>query len=719
MSNVHETFAGKKAQVTVFIVVAVVLLFGSIIFFYVTQQREEIIEPGVNLVQEQVPFEFSPIQGYANDCAYSVALEGLRLIGKQGGYISLTDKSMSTETFIFAQNPTESDAVLFTRDSELKVPYWWYLKSSNDCADDCKFTSKRPDLRDTENSIEKQLERYVTAKYSECINNFEPFTEQGYKITQQRNPKADIVITPEDISVLIDHPITVEKGGTKTDMKQFFATVPVNLEKIYDLATKVTNLQIQHHFIEKHALNLLVAFSGVDKNKLPPMADMKFSFSSTLSWQKSDIKQKITGLLASYIPLFQVDGTYNYERNIFDSELKQRLYDSTILPVADSPFQNFAASFAYLDFWPIYLNMNCKGEKCAPSSVNSVINFMGIQSYRFNYDLSFPVLVELEDKLALNGQGYTFNLFLEGNIRNNRYMDAKFTPLETLSLSEKSQLCDVRTSGNITLEIVDAVSKKPVEDVQILYTLTDESCFIGPTSSDGKLKEQFPVGLGGAINFMRDGYIGKAVEYDAEPGNEKKLRIELQPIYTKELVVRKKNIVRTLQGWQFDDNAVDLSEKEFATVTLTRSGPEGELEFSTASGYQGQQSEATEIELASGSYVASIDLLLNDRIIIPGKRKCVSKIFSKECFDIPKVDFGEGIEDSNLAEYNFPSGGLKLNLTIGKEDLEKSKKIVLYALNIDIAGIPEDQRVIEDLDQIGKVEEYSSIYELALQPAFE
>src|SRR3989338_3571294 len=158
----------------------------------------------------------------------------------------------------------------------------------------------------------------------------------------------------------------------------------------------------------------------------------------------------------------------------------------------------------------MYFDLNCKGERCVPSSANSLISFFGIQQYRFAYDMSFPVMVEVQDPFALNGQGYTFSFFLEGNIRNTKPMPADFAPLERASLTERSLLCDTRTSGNVSVDVVSASAKKPVEDAQVLYTIIGESCFIGATDADGTLKEKFPVGVGGVINVIKDGYIGKA-----------------------------------------------------------------------------------------------------------------------------------------------------------------------------------------------------------------
>ncbi len=704
----------KKSQVTIFMIVGLIIIIGGIIFFSLTKKTKE-LEPEIKIVQEQIPVEFDPIKKYANDCAYSIGVEGLKIIGKQGGYISFTDKTLNKESFIITQNPTESDAVSFTSDSDLKIPYWWYLKSANNCQGDCKYASKKPELRLTDNSIEKQLERYIDLRFKECLNNFEPFAEQGFQVTEIGKIKSDVVIGSNDVVVVVDYHIKAEHQDSSSDIRQFLVRIPINLNKIYDLATKITNLEIKHRYLEKHILNLLVAFSGVDKEKLPPMSDMQFNFGSTTSWQKSDIKNKVTGLLTSYIPLFQVDGTYNYERNTFNSELKQRLYDSTIIPVANSSFRDLSADFTYLDFWPTYFDLNCNGERCVPSSANSLISFFGIQTYRFAYDLSFPVLVGIKDPFALNDQGYTFNFFLEGNIRNNKPMPVDFAPLERAVLSESSLLCDTRTSGNVTVTVKTDTTKKPVDNAQVLYTIIDESCFIGSTGADGILTEKFPVGVGGVVNILKDDYIGKAVEFDPKVNEDGELKVELQPIYTKKVIVKKKNVIKTAQGWQFNNAAFDLNNKESASITLTRINEQGELDFSTVANYEGQQ-QLPEMEIAPGKYIADINLVLNDRIVIPEKRKCVSNFFSEKCFTIPKVDFGE---KSSPGQERFPEGGLKLNISIDPIGLERFDTIVFYVVSIDFAGLPEQNRVIEDIEQMGKVEEYSNTYKIVLQPKFE
>ena len=130
----------------------------------------------------------------------------------------MANKTLNKAPFTITQNPTESDAVTFTKNSELEIPYWWYLKSSNACSGNCQFSTKRPDLRQSDNSMEKQLERYVNLELKSCLKNFKPFEEQGYQITESGDVKSDVTIASNDVIVSVDYPLTVEKESFKADL---------------------------------------------------------------------------------------------------------------------------------------------------------------------------------------------------------------------------------------------------------------------------------------------------------------------------------------------------------------------------------------------------------------------------------------------------------------------------------------------------------------------
>src|SRR3989344_3328104 len=92
----RERFASSRSgQVTIFTIIGLLIVLGGIVFFYSTQKVQKPLEPEIKIVQEQVPVEFDPIRKFANDCAYSVAVEGLKIIGEQGGYISFTNRTLN------------------------------------------------------------------------------------------------------------------------------------------------------------------------------------------------------------------------------------------------------------------------------------------------------------------------------------------------------------------------------------------------------------------------------------------------------------------------------------------------------------------------------------------------------------------------------------------------------------------------------------------------
>ena len=700
----------NKAQASVFIIIGTILLIAAGIYFYARQQTLKQISPEIEIFLEEVPSEFEPVRSFVTSCLEDTSAEGLSLIGKQGGYAGF-NSDYSGQSFSLSNDPTDTDAVEFAPNSGLRIPYWHYLSSPNDC-ENCKFESKRPELRQGENSIQSQLSKYVENNIDRCLDNFNALKEQGFDIAAtEKNVEA--TITENDVAVVLNYDLNVQKENAKAAMTKFFVVLPVSLQKIYNLATAITNMQAEHRFLEKAAINLVSSFAGVDKEKLPPLTDMRFQFGSSTNWIKSDVKTKVTQVLLSYVPLFQVHSTRNYDRNVFDSELRQSLYDDFIVPLQGESYPNLEASFSYLDFWPIYFDLNCNGEFCEPESASSdLLSLVGIQRYNFVYDVSFPAYVEIKEPDALDGRGFNFNFFLEANLRNNEPLPVNVAPLQAAALSFGSQLCDLgnRNSADVEINIRDEGANLPLEDVQVTYTVTDETCFIGATNSKGKLTAKFPTGaIGGVAHFIREDYLKKAVPFDA--GLEKKaIEIQLEPVKTKKIIVDKKKLVKTANGWEFQNTPFHLSLKEEAVITLKRNSPLQDEEYTTAASYSLNQ--PAEIRIAPGSYEATITLFLKDRLAIPERKvRARSGLFEKKEYTIPGIEFNE--------QSPFPSGGLKLNVTLNPADIERYDTIVFYAVSPALQDIPESERVIEDLQETSKAEYYSKVYQLALQPAFE
>lgn len=694
----------KKAQITVFIIVGIIIL--VIIGLYLAVRRETIkeeITPSLELAVEEVPSEFRPVTSLVENCLTQIAKEGLTKLGERGGFIDLVRNGIITK-----EDTTNSDAVQFSKGSDYSVAYWWHLRSDNECSGNCRFTiipENELYLKKKSNkvSIESQLEDYINENLRSCLNNFQELQAQGFKVEEKGDVKATVTITQNDIIAYIDYPIQAEKAGTQ-DISKFFVRLPLNLGKIYDIAKSLTDMEGEYHFLERDVLNLLVGYSGVDRNKLPPISDTKFRIGDIVTWEKSKVKENIINLLKSNIQLLQVYGTRNYRPYTFPgNSLLESLYNRGMLVPGSEEWYDLAIKFDYKDWWGIYFNLNCDGEICRPESVaTDLFALIGIQNYNFVYDLSFPVEVEIYDPYAFNNQGYTFKFFLEGNIRANEPMETDFTPIEGIFL-EATMLCDdnKRTSGDITINIKDYMTNEGIDEVQIAYSSYQENCLIGSTKNS-TFKGKFPVMLGGTVSLLKDGYIAYSQRFDTKLDKEDRLDITLKPKLTKKFTVKKILMKKYPYGWMLDGEA-DLREGEEALVTLTRKESLQEGDFATSALYLGNQTEPSEIEIAPGTYDITISLTYNKPIKIPQS----TREYHDEKFTIQEFTLDEG----------FRVGGLTINYTFTKEAL-KNDEILFYVLNPDIIAVPEPQRVVEDLNIVSNVDELSQKYKGSLIPKF-
>lgn len=321
----------------------------------------------------------------------------------------------------------------------------------------------------------------------------------------------------------------------------------------------------------------------------------------------------------------------------------------------------------------------------------------------------------------MNNKGYTFRFFLESNIRNNEPFSPEFNLIELGDSQVETMLCDYnkRNSGNITINVFDSETDESLDGVQITYTCGGETCIIG-TTEDGTLKDRFPVCLGGMITFIKDGYLQTAkllsteLDQDLTTDNVYLYKFKDIEFDLKKKKVNKETRLRyprgTIRGWFFNSAPLPLDDNEEALITLTRKGSPGDAEHFAFAEFRGSETTHGNISLVPGLYEVSINLLLDENITIPEDEICYPAGFlglGEECEDIPEINISAP----------FPSGGLKFDYEFTEEDLQKDK-VTFYAVNPDIAGIEESQRVIEDLEEISKIEEYSARYNSSLRPRF-
>lgn len=710
--GIEQFFLNKKSQITLYIIIGIILLLsiGTVIYI-----RNVSVDKNINVIPviEQVPLQFNPVREYVSNCIYDIAKEGLEKLGEQGGYIETEKFGIIGSAII----PTESDAVQFSPGSDLNIPYWWYLSSSNKCAGNCKFDSKKPELKRKDGtrqdtSIEAQLDWYVTDNLKNCLDDFSAFIAEGFDVTEKGDIKTTTIVNDYDIGILVDYPIEAKIGEAATDIKQYYVTLHVNFKKMYQLADEISNAEKDYNFIERNTLNLMTGFGSLGDNALPPKAETTFDFGTGKIWSTQKVKNQIEGMLAAYVPGLQVFSTANYERNMFyGDDIKQAVYDQMVVPMnLDNIYDDYEVRFDYLDWWPIYFDAGEGGIIKADGMNIPFLNF-GVQRYDVPYDISFPAVVTVDDPYAFNGEGYAFRFAVEANIRNNEPIEADFDGGGGVAIFQSSLLCNEnqKTSGNVTIKAKDMSDNDPLYGVNVVFTCGKESCYIGKTDLDGELKSQYPVCYNGIMTFLKQDYFVDARKLTTELEKEQKLSdIKLYPYIEKKISVEKWRYSPRFKQLSTSTLNVEPYERAIISLTKIKENPGEEDVFAVAE-FNGNDTILPTLRLVPGIYEVRINLLTDMPLLIPEeKRKTGGGLFSSaEEIKIPEININD----------TYPSGGAELNdkagyLTIRSQDLYSDNKIMFYVIS------PEIPKTVEELSLISDIEKFSIKYRAYLEPAY-
>ncbi|MEM4336930.1 MAG: hypothetical protein QXG86_02915 [Candidatus Woesearchaeota archaeon] len=662
----------KKSQITIFIIIGVVLLFSTALVIYI-KNKVGAPEREVKIALEKVPEEIKPAQEFVSQCINYIGIEALKKIGMHGGYISTDQADYDITLVKFKENdenPTEADVVPFTPKSRIKIPYWYYMRSPNDCSE-CYFSSLQPPLYriNGSNSIESQIDNYINLNLRKCLNNFEPFRKEGFSI-KDGGIKTTTYIREKDVYINVDYPVELEKEGNSYKMSKFATIIPVRIKELYETADYITRMAPYSHFLEVSTLNWITAFSGLTPRKLPPLAQFTVSYKE-VRWRSSDVRKNLVAMLETYVPAISLSGTIDFkDPRGYTNPLIRGIMASLTLP--QNITENINAKFLYLG-WPIYLNIG--GEELGPQSINfPLFSIFPLKGYSFSYDISYPVIIKITDPYAFRGEGYTFMFALETNIRGNRPFGENYTSL-LIKLPEErvSFFCEAeqRNSGIIKVLAYDAATKEPLEDVLVTF-LGSQECPIGVTAlqedptgpfyGEAVLVEKFPVGIGTLV-FSKPFYAKKEIQYATYVGKEDTIKVYLEPLKKVKAKLKKISLpplysvphinfaeeIKTMTLPQFD-----ISSPDIGMVLISRNVESNEEPWSYF--FFAPSEKETEIMLYPGNYNVSLTLIYNHSLTIPKEKICQrTGLFSKECETLPEQTFEAYIYNSLTYEWEVNS----------------------------------------------------------------
>ncbi len=277
---------GKKGQVTIFIIIAMaVLIVLGMVFFSITSQKiKNILTSTNNNIKE-----IEPIKSYIEKSIQDLVVEGLLVIGKQGGKIYLTTWPDCKEEdpnyyethrmcnqkgdLVYEYPPYVSSspykykrAAVGINDSReqswtqadrttsyfpLEQPFAYlhqgyvYAKNYIYGWDEPLPTIKREDV--DAYSIEGELSNWTKNHLFEVLN-FSYFEKVGYEIKAEGEPTAKVSINENDITVNVNYSFIVKKGENIYKLNEFYTSIPYNFRRFYrfikdTIQTDITTLQ--------------------------------------------------------------------------------------------------------------------------------------------------------------------------------------------------------------------------------------------------------------------------------------------------------------------------------------------------------------------------------------------------------------------------------------------------------------------------------------------
>ncbi|MBR9701369.1 hypothetical protein GOV13_00425 [Candidatus Pacearchaeota archaeon] len=482
----------KRAQVTVFIIIAIVLVGGIIVYFTFRD----------SLGLEGIPANLEPVYTSFLSCLEGDTLVGIDILESQAGYITLPDFELGSEYMPF------SSQLNFLGNS---IPYWYYVSGNNLQRE--QVPSKR--------EMERQLGEFIDNEVRDCI--FEGFYEQGFEIVLE-TPATEIDIRDNDVRVNLNMDLSIKKGEDSVVVRNHKIDVRSDLGVLYDSAIEIYEYEQENLFLEEYAVDTLRLYAPVDGVELT---------CSPMTWSGDKVFDELQEAIEVNTLALKVKGG-DYSLNKKENEYF----------VIDVPVEG-DVGFINSKEWPASFEV-------APSEGNILMaspigNQPGLGAlgfcyvpYHFVYNVKYLVLVQIFSSDTLRGTGEIFQfplaVVLQGNV-----------PREALDTSavgfEDSGLCEYK---NIGVEVNTYDVRLNHVPADISYECFNEVCSIGSTTTN-PLVEEFPQCVNGRIVAKAEGF--ENAEYVYSTTESGSVDIILDRLYELDIELK-------LEGSDYSKNAI-------------------------------------------------------------------------------------------------------------------------------------------------------------------
>jgi len=495
----------KKAQVTIFIILAILIIGGISTYFIVRDNNSS----------QKIPEEFNQIYSYYLSYIEEETSNALMIMGQQGGYLKSVEFSSGNSYMPFSSHLDFLGS---------GIPYWYYV-SGNGISKEQIPSKER---------MQQELNEFLQERLFSI--DFSEFEEEGYFI-ELNEPKVNSIIKEDFVLINVDQNLNFNFNDSTWNKRKHSEKVDSLFGKFYDFAKKIYLDQKQTMFLENYALDILRLYAPVDGSEIS---------CSPKIWPISGIKENLTVALENNIPQIKIKGDYY--------SLKDKEKEYFVQDIGEE--SNININFVYIRDWPMKLEIWPSEDiflKAEPIGLQQGLGILGFcyVPYHFVYDFAYPVLIQL------NSHKEIFQFPIVVSINKNK-------PREALNVEGLPDVIPELCEHNLADISVYTYNNnfEPIKS-SIKFKCFSNICNIGETqlkNNEAILEGKFPQCVNGFILANAEGY--EEGKYQISSLDEEEVIIFLDKKYNLNLEVQKDN--KKLMN----DIAIILFTKENNTKTI-------------------------------------------------------------------------------------------------------------------------------------------------------
>jgi len=653
---------GKKAQVTLFIIVGMILLIFVGLFYN--------LKDNLSLQQIFIPKEIIPVTTYAQQCIHDAAQDAVFLASMQGGYIDLPQKIVK-DKFSYLNNG-------------YKVPYWYYAGED-----------RSPSM----NTFVYNLESHINEKTLSCINNFAVFEEQ-YNFTPIKDITTKVNLNDQEmiIETTINTQVTPLDKNKVIEFPKLKVIYPTKIKKLFSLAKEIMLKENTEFFLESLTDDMIASSDYLPYNGMEITCDQRL-------WRVDEMALYIKNMIMHNFQFLTFENTHYVQS---DEPYFQKQYH---FPLKGNDYHELQVNTIYNPQWDINLEVSPSKEGIVKPIEFTMSNFLFacFKLYNHKYSVHYPILFQIVDKDDPNTVFYLATPVILKRNEPNRYNEVPLWPTELdavnsaqfcgqnqtvtkMLINDKKQIVaqtvvDQKLKNKATVYVNDASvpgDQQLLDNVSISYQCVRFKCQVGKTAYP---KDPFGVFTGlqpyftgafpdcenGIIIAEKEGYLQtKQRQTIDDTTNGYTVNLAMIPLKQFKLRVH-----------VFDDSSEnierDLHKNEAVLITLKNK----EKEYSKTLYYPGQD-QTVDLMLAELPYEVTIQLIEDEQIVGSAKYTWNPALDQLQLrggvlFFVPRINQQAGnsqqiinnLQTSNNLQINSQQNG---NLVAYYQQLEDAQK---------------------------------------------